>query len=303
MVSSIALLTDFSSASKVPFRAASELARGFRCPLHVLFVEEGLPVFADWELSGGPILDAAAREDLRGRLNDLVKGEPAFAGLDARPRVLYGSSAAAVTEFQESEGVEFLVLATHGYTGLKRFLLGSFASKLLRVAVGSVLLFPARDEVPAAQSFPPRRILLCHDFSPASERALAPAQALARTFGAQVRLLFVVEEQSALYAYAARMDKTFDEYKAEVEREARRRLEAMIGAEWQGVEAEASTRFGAAAAAEVLAEAAAWGADLLVVASSGRSGLSRWLLGSVAEKVVQGAKVPVLVVKEPRGAR
>ena len=60
----------------------------------------------------------------------------------------------------------------------------------------------------------------------------------------------------------------------------------------------ARTRWSAAPPAEICAQAESLGADLIVIGSHGRTGLKRFLLGSVAESVVRHAPVPVLVVRE-----
>ncbi|MCK9200121.1 MAG: universal stress protein [Gallionella sp.] len=143
-----------------------------------------------------------------------------------------------------------------------------------------------------------QRILVPIDGSDTSERALREAIKLADG-KAQLRLLHVVEEIYPLDAegYA------FVDYAAlrEVARSSGERLlaKARETASQAGAEAETSLleAEGERVASVIDAEARNWPADLIVIGSHGRSGFSRLLFGSVAEGVVRGASVPVLLVR------
>lgn len=132
------------------------------------------------------------------------------------------------------------------------------------------------------------------DFSAPSKKALDAAVALAKRLGAE---LAVVHAGSPLPAGADRghLDPV-SQVRAEVDADEAARLSAT----WVK-EAGATVRVSFAhkpgrAADVVLAEARARKADFVVVGSHGRTGLKRAVLGSVAEAVVRGSSVPVLVV-------
>ncbi|MBI3221754.1 MAG: universal stress protein [Nitrosomonadales bacterium] len=143
-----------------------------------------------------------------------------------------------------------------------------------------------------------QRILVPIDGSATGERALQEALKLA-VGKAQLRLVYVVEEIYPLdtegYAfidYAALQEavrKTGERTLAQAAEKLRQ----------SGISAETVLReSGGERVAQVIdAEAASWQADLVVIGTHGRSGLSRLLLGSVAEGVVRGASVPVLLVR------
>jgi nucleotide-binding universal stress UspA family protein len=143
-----------------------------------------------------------------------------------------------------------------------------------------------------------QRILVPIDGSDTSERALREAIKLANG-KAQLRLLHVVEEVYPLDAegYA------FIDYAAlrDVARSSGERLLAKAGelASQAGAAVETSLleAEGERVANVIDAEARNWPADLIVIGSHGRSGFSRLLFGSVAEGVVRGASVPVLLVR------
>lgn len=143
-----------------------------------------------------------------------------------------------------------------------------------------------------------KRILAPTDFSPSSLAAVDQAVALARTFGAELVLLFVQEttyfgSEPDPYVVSANFRLLF----AERQRVARQQMEALhakIGK--RGVRCRAVLG-GGNAAEQILATARKTKADLIVMATHGRTGTQRLFLGSVAEKVVRGARCPVLTLR------
>lgn len=143
-----------------------------------------------------------------------------------------------------------------------------------------------------------KRIMCATDFSDAGQVAEAQAIALARAFGAE--LVYVhVNVETPLYGEAAFA-------MADVERvyEAQRRwahdtLRARASAaEQSGVRTRFVLRSGVPHE-QIVAACAEEGADMLVIGTHGRSGLNRFLMGSVAERVVRSASCPVLTVRTP----
>jgi nucleotide-binding universal stress UspA family protein len=141
-----------------------------------------------------------------------------------------------------------------------------------------------------------RTILVPIDFSIHSRNALKYAVPLAEKFDAKLRLVYVVEPT----IYPA--DLGFGQVVLPgVEEELREKgegeLEALIGKEiGKRVSASASVRSGNPHQ-EILREAAETGADLIVVATHGHSGVEHMLFGSTAERVVRRSPVPVLIIR------
>ncbi len=140
-----------------------------------------------------------------------------------------------------------------------------------------------------------RRILAPTDFSDISDRCVEQAVELARLLGSEVVLLHAVEPvvmAGDLFGASAIVNVT-----AEVQRAARQglalRLERLR--KKRGIRCRSVLVNGTAAVAIVDA-AARLRADLIMMATHGRSGLSHLFLGSVAERVVRGARCPVLTV-------
>lgn len=141
-----------------------------------------------------------------------------------------------------------------------------------------------------------RRILVPVDGSPTSNTALTSALQLARDVGGRVRLLHCVDE----LAYALTGYEYVGDMPVLLRQEGERILaDAAEIAKSAGVEAETHLveRMPQRLGETVAEDAAAWGADLVVVGSHGRRGLRRLLLGSGAEQIVRLAPTPVLVVR------
>jgi nucleotide-binding universal stress UspA family protein len=206
-------------------------------------------------------------------------------------------------------------MASHGYSGVKRFFVGSFAEQMLRFASCPVLVFRG-GRAPGAgagagvgavtragasgrkgsQGFILERLLVAHDFSVCSRPAMLLARDWAKVFGATMRLHFVVEHYASLYDYAAHMEGSFKEYLEKVRQEALARFRHLLRDEWKDIPAEAVATTGDPVE-EILREAKEFKADLIVVGTHTRSGLERFFLGSVAQKTVRKAPCSVLVVR------
>jgi nucleotide-binding universal stress UspA family protein len=142
-----------------------------------------------------------------------------------------------------------------------------------------------------------KNILVATDFSEASNAALAYGRTLASHFGAALQVVHVVENIVLRNVTADGFVGVLPEVQLEVEAEARKQLDE----ELSGGEPPAS---GLVLTSNVLADAivshaASAGVDLIVIGTHGRKGVSRLLLGSVAERVVRAAPCPVLTVHHP----
>jgi nucleotide-binding universal stress UspA family protein len=142
-----------------------------------------------------------------------------------------------------------------------------------------------------------QRILCPVDFSETSRRAFEHAVWCARTFGAELTVLHVLEPAPLTVAYDGMPDVDFH---AEAQRIARQELEKLLAtADLSGVRA--TTRILHGATYKAIAEfAAIQPADLIVIGTHGRSGLEYAFFGSTAERVMRSVSCPVLVVPRPR---
>ena len=147
-----------------------------------------------------------------------------------------------------------------------------------------------------------KKLLVPHDFSPCAERALGTAVELANVHGSELALVHVSQLPANLpldtlvTPAGGAAPLRVDEYTT---RGARRQLEAIAAPLRLAGLAVSTLAVTGEVAEQILSLATEIGADALVVGTHGRQGMSRLLLGSVAEKVLRSAPVPVVCVRTP----
>lgn len=143
------------------------------------------------------------------------------------------------------------------------------------------------------------KILCPVDFSETARHALHYALQMARAFGAELRVVHVIEAAPLYQAYDGIPDLGLPQT---VEQAARRSMEKLLGSlALSGVRVSHEVLDGPTYRT-IVAQAEAWGADLIVMGTHGRSKLELVFFGSVAERVVKSASCPVLVVRMPKDA-
>jgi nucleotide-binding universal stress UspA family protein len=149
---------------------------------------------------------------------------------------------------------------------------------------------------------PVRRILVGTDFSPASRPAVRQAVETARESGAALWIAHVVAPPPPLSAEGYVLPRFYDDMSAAIRGDAEKRLKAQLAAARKsGVRAKGLLLTGAPH--EALTRAARrHRADLVILATHGRTGMAKFFVGSVASRVVATAPCPVLTIRKS-GAR
>jgi nucleotide-binding universal stress UspA family protein len=191
-------------------------------------------------------------------------------------------------------GADLIVMSTHGRGGLRRSVFGSVADTLIRrVEVPVVLVTPHCDASWAAR--PPAQILVPLDGSPLAEQALHHAARLARLVDAEILL---VRSVSPSLHPRYRNDKLVLSCADFVEVEDAWRYLSNVADGLRSNGRRVSIRVLVGSAPVAIADAARTeDMDLIVMTTHGRGGLSRYVLGSVADGVLQRASVPILLVR------
>ncbi|GCE11617.1 universal stress protein [Tengunoibacter tsumagoiensis] len=139
-----------------------------------------------------------------------------------------------------------------------------------------------------------QRILVPLDGSERAERIVPVALRLARSNGGTIILLRVINPNQPLFSQTMPSQELLDEARAE----AKDYLEALSRSEpFQGVRTEIVLPFGSAGAT-ILTAAMLHHADIVIINSHGDTGMSRWVMGSVADKVTRYAEMPVLLFRD-----
>lgn len=262
--------------------------------LELVLVQEVGPAFAleAWE--------GAYPEAARSYLSE-VAGR-----LDAGERnvittVLVGRPATELDARAREAGADLVVMATHGRGALSRFWLGSVADELIRHAHTPVLLIRPGDEASegATVALNRGRVLVPLDGSERAEAALDAVKALPRATEAHYVLLRIVRYPDELVsAYMPGTIQMSQQVVDEGLREGKAymdRLSARLRSD--GLEVETRVSVESRPASAILSFAEENGIDLIAMATHGRGGVPRAVMGSVTDKIVRGAHVPVLVVR------
>jgi nucleotide-binding universal stress UspA family protein len=220
-----------------------------------------------------------------------------------------GDPAETLQKDAATAGADLVVMTTHARGALGRLWLGSVADELLRhLQVPLLLVRPGNDAPDLAAHALPRQIVIPLDGTPLAEQMVRPAVELGKLSGAGFTLLRVVKPVAVLNPspvggasmgqMAADLVERLRTVQDSLRKEAHTYLEGVarpLRAEGLHVLTRVSVEEQPAVA--VLHEAEAQGAGLVALATHGRRGLSRLVLGSVADKVVRGAQFPILVCR------
>jgi nucleotide-binding universal stress UspA family protein len=207
-------------------------------------------------------------------------------------RILSGPPVRTLHEWILKEGVDQVVMTTHGRGGLERLWLGSVADGLVRHVPAPVLLWrPGREAVDLTERPSFQRILVPLDGSELAEAIVFWARELARLFAVPVSLVAVFPVPDAPGAEPVgemEVENRLKELEAYLDAAAGRAREG-------GIQVDTAVRAGASVADEILSHRKRIGADLVALSTHGRGGITRLLLGSVADKVIRGSEGHVLV--------
>lgn len=283
--------TDLSPPAEQALRFVLRLAGPLSTTVHLLHVLDlyrtELPDAFD-EASPGSLweqMEAAAAEEL-GRLAEVYSGGGLLSVEQRRDAAVVPTILRVAREREAS----LIVMGTHGRRGVRRFLLGSVAAEVVREAPCGVIVMPPEAEADRAVE----RLLVPVDFSPFSQRMLEQAKALAATLGARVELLHVLEDPALPALWPGRLVR---DLLPELRRRAEEELER-LRAEAGGPEVPVEVHLEPGRSAEGILDAAReLGSSLIVMGSHGHTGVNRFLLGSVTERVLPSAPCPVLVYR------
>jgi nucleotide-binding universal stress UspA family protein len=205
--------------------------------------------------------------------------------------------------YSAEEGIDLVVMATHGWGGLQRAWLGSVADGLIREARVPVVAFRPEEDAPRIDGKAVEEILVPLDGSALSESVLEEALRLGGP-GARYTLVRVVPVGPPSTSISGTIELAYRQELLDALRSGAEQylteVAARLRAEGHDVRTEVILH--PQPARGILDRAAEIGADMIAMATHGRSGLERLALGSVADKVLRGAEIPVLIMRAQEAA-
>jgi len=222
-------------------------------------------------------------------------------GIKATIATSYGNVAKEIVKYANDNKIDMIVMATHGYSGAKKWMFGSITQKVLYGTEIPVLLVKAKG-TQVSEEF--KRILVPIDGSPFSEATLPYVEELTRRTDKEVILLHICEPP-VVPSYGTQpinpsWKKYRDEMWSETEKLSTNYLDKMMAA-MKAKRVKIKPRVIKAQTGEVaktiMKISKEEKIDLLVMAAQGRAGVTRWVYGSVANKIVEESSLPVLLVR------
>ncbi|HET8563433.1 MAG TPA: universal stress protein [Candidatus Binatia bacterium] len=290
---------DGSKVAEQVLPYARSLAGSLKLPVELLRVVDLMFLTASSDAARAHSLDNIIEEGARGSKEYLDRVARSFTGMTVTCSVEKGSPADVIIEKGASDVGTLIAMATHGRSGIDRWLLGSVAEKVLRATANPLLLVRAKEEGKTDGEVTFKSIIVPLDGSKLAETVLPAAIELAKRLNLEIILLRAYALPAAVYATADDFYiPDYEELKAEIREEASAYLQAKVTElRSNGLEKVSSVLLEGPAAEEIIDFARTAPDSLVAMCSHGRSGLKRWILGSVSERVVRHSGNPVLVIR------
>lgn len=272
--------TDLSEEADKALHYAKNVAEKLGAEIHFLHVIEPVNALGTGLFPADPGVDSELDLFTLKLISVRTKGlkqralSSLFIGIDTKMKVEVGSFFNIVKDYVTSEQIDLVIMGSKGATGLEDLLLGSNAERIVRNVPAPVLVVKDENE-----NFAPKKILYPTDAAPGSQDVITILNTLSDAFDAEVHVLHV-NTPSNFYTTAASRKLLGDHIESHSIKHAS--VESINDmSEEEGI----------------LDYAAENGIDLIVMASRGRTGVSRLVAGSVATDVVNHSSLPVLVAK------
>jgi nucleotide-binding universal stress UspA family protein len=299
--SRILLATDFSRWAQRAEWYACSLAASWQATLVVMSVLEFPPGMNPDYPVNRLYLEELMKHTTKALID--VKSRMAHRGIAVHTSITSGIPSEEVLAAAGREDVDLIVVGTKGKSGLEHVVLGSTAERIIRTAPCPVLAVrgEGHPDAEAGGSMPEdlvswQRILVPMDFSDCSVEALEYAALVAQRAKASIRLLHVLEPVS----YGLDFTLLHVGKREEMKERVTARLSGLASA-LASIHVTADSHVcGGLPADSILDAAKAEPADLIVMGTHGRRGLSHTFWGSVAEAVLRKAHCPVLTVRSPK---
>jgi nucleotide-binding universal stress UspA family protein len=300
---------DGSARAERAIHVAARIARAFESTVILMRVATA-PVDTGKFSSASGYVEETVNADLTDATRYLegIAGSDELAGLQTELKTFIGAVAPAILSASESLHASLIVMCSHGYTGFKRWVLGSVADKITRHSSIPVLVLREGGPEPVALDHQPVRALVAVDGSPLSEAVLEPAAYLAKALAeatsqqGALHLLRVVDlpTSGGKFKSDAHIDTGLKE---QVKHEDEEYLDTLVQRLNAGDLAHLNLAITTSVEADPdVAEAIVKKSEqeqfsFIAIATHGRGGVQKWALGSVAGRVLHATKLPLLVMR------
>jgi len=290
---------DGSELAEKALPLAASIAARLERPLQLTLVHTGIPMLPEAGPDGMPDLDARLRQDEQAYLVKVARRLEQESGVSVTTAILEGPVAPTLIAHARSTDADLVVMSTHGRGGLSRLFLGSVADRLIRELHCPLVLVHAGNASAAPRPEERRRIVIPLDGSALAESIIDRVLAVFGPDHVVLDLVQVVPPSHELFTSGS-APLTVPTHLEQHLLVANRYLHAVATRLRQrGLTVHIQTRVDSSVAQAILRYADERQAQLIAAATRGLGGLERMLLGSVADKLVRGGRVPLLVWNPP----
>jgi nucleotide-binding universal stress UspA family protein len=299
----IVLGADFSRSCEQAMRWIHQLASFGSCQVTAIHLYWPPEQFERLGLAGvrsyvepDPVVTATLRRDFAARIASTLGHVPTDIHLEPHIGGAGGRLAALANELE----ADMIVVGTHGRSTADRMLLGSVSHAVVHEAAMSVACVPLPDSGELASIRPPARVMVATDFSPIGDAAVSLAYSVVAPSG-KVQLIHVIKERGRHPTDPRDIFIPGGSGADSEVAEAERKLQALVPPDERapGITTETHVLMAGEAAPAICQAAERLDASIVCIGTHGRTGLSKAVLGSVAQAVIHATHRPVLLARLP----
>lgn len=318
MFQRILIPLDGSRRAEQAIPVAARIARASGGSITLVRVIEYVINYA-WQLAQAPVdygeTIEAEREAATAYMKEILQSDP-LKGLNVTSKVIEGRAVQAILTLAQQEGTELIVMSSHGYTGLKRWVLGSVAQQVERHCTIPTLILrdnPVSNERLLPGDKQPVRIMVALDGTPVSEAILPAAASLCTALSAPAKgslhlAMVLPHHETAIVTTAEDYNRAIKDAQAYLHNVIQRlRHDEKFGKKLD-ITSSVSLQSNISDALVKLAEMGAsmegvstfTGCDVIAMTTRGRTSVGRWMHPSVTEHVLDASLVPLFVLRAPK---
>ncbi|MGZ8478938.1 MAG: universal stress protein [Candidatus Binatia bacterium] len=298
MYSKILVPLDGSKTAEKVLPYARHLAGKFKIPVELLAVLDIAEMATHISAERARHLDTMIEDGMRASTTYLRGIATTFPEGNVTCTVEKDRAEEAIIGNAGADGGTLIAMATHGRSGMDRFLLGSVTEKVLRGSANPLVLVRAKEEAKTSGEAPFKSIIVPLDGSELAESVIPLAVTMAQKLDLEVVLFRAYHMPYNAYGGDDGYMVNYDELIDSVRDEAKEYLDKKVAEVTKlGVAKVSALSKEGFAGDEIIALGHKTPDGLIAMCSHGRSGVKRWVLGSVTENVVRHSDAPVLVVR------
>jgi len=289
-IDSILVPTDGSDGARIGARRGIDLAATIGADLHVLSAVDSRDIEPELSSDGQSERERLLEEEAKQAVESIATLARTHLAGQITTAVESGIPFQTINDYVDTHDIDLIVMGTQGRTGFERVVLGSVAEKTLRTATVPIVTVTPDGDIVEIGDQRYENVLLPTDGSEGAELAVEWAITLAEVYDATIHTVYSVD--TSRFGGAEGSAEIHDE----LEQTGQAALETVHERAREADVSVAGNIASGPAARTILSYSEEHDIDVIVMGTHGRSGLTRYLTGSVTETVVRNAAVPVCCV-------